>query len=53
MADKVSNLVRWASDLGMKHNVNTTTILVEFRRLNREYSDVEKAKKKIEEAYAN
>lgn len=49
--ERTNGLVRWASDLGRKHNVVTTTILVQFRRLRNAGAEIEEAKRGIEEIY--
>lgn len=46
-------LVRWASNLARKHEVEAPQILIEFRRLKNAGADVEQAKKDIEDVYAS
>lgn len=51
--DKVGDLVRWASDLAEKYEVNTLTVLVQFRKLKSAGASIEEAKTDIEEVYAS
>lgn len=46
-------LVRWASSLGKKYNVDAPVILIQFRRLKNAGADVEQAKREIENVYAS
>ena len=48
---RTNELIRWASDLGRKHNVVTTTILVQFRRLRNAVAEIEEARLHIEDIY--
>lgn len=45
-------LVRWASDLGRKYDVDAPSILIQFRRLKSAGAGNEQAKKDIEDIYA-
>lgn len=51
--EKMDNLVRWASDLGRKYEVDTPIILMQFRRLKNAGASIEQAKQNIEEIYAS
>ncbi|NLI89781.1 MAG: hypothetical protein GX366_05170 [Epulopiscium sp.] len=50
-SNEVGKLVRWASELASKYNGDTTTVLVQFRRLRKAGAGIDQAKKEMEEVY--
>lgn len=51
--ERTNDLIKWASELGRKYDENTTTVLVQFRRLKNAGADIEQAKREIESIYAS